>query len=46
MTGDTREMQQIPNTLGAWLITALGVLVAGALIRIGWEVGGRLWGAL
>ena len=35
-----------PTSLSAALITAVELFAAALIVRIGWEVGGRLWLAL
>lgn len=37
-------MEKIPNA-GAIVFWVAGVLVFGVVARVGWEIGGRLWGA-
>ncbi len=34
------------KTPAGFLFWTLGVLVFGCVIRIGWEIGGRVWGIL
>lgn len=38
-------MWSYPKDLGGVVVAILGTLCFGALFRIGWEIGGKLWGA-
>lgn len=33
------------SNVGSVVMTVLGWLAFGALVRLGWELGGKLWGA-
>lgn len=35
-----------PANAGGWVLYAVGVIAFGVLARVGWELGGRLWGLL
>lgn len=37
---------EIPQTLGSWAVTLLGLALTGVVFRLGWELGGKIWAML
>lgn len=38
-------MSELPKTAGSVALWVLGVLAFSTVARVGWEIGGVLWGA-
>jgi hypothetical protein len=36
-------VKELGQKSSSWLLYALGALIGGALFRVGWEIGGRIW---